>query len=172
MLDDTRINQIVQQVMAEVRSGKTPVAKPDRSAAPIGPGGDGVLSDGIFPDVDSAVAAAKRAFADLNALPLELRERMVNAMRHAAEDAAQVLAHEAWSETGLGRYEDKIEKNLLNGVEIATEQLQTDTWDNTDVVYVLRSNVTGPITVTPAGSVSARSVCSESPGPLLVTVMV
>ena len=113
MLDDTRINQIVQQVMAEVRSGKTPVAtRADRStAAPIGPG---VLSDGVFPDVDSAVDAAKRAFADLNALPLELRDRMVNAMRHAAEDAAQVLAHEAWSETGLGRYEDKIEKNLLN----------------------------------------------------------
>ncbi|MBI5566376.1 MAG: hypothetical protein HY870_15865, partial [Chloroflexi bacterium] len=112
MLDDTRINQIVQQVMAEVRSGKSPAAKPDRAtAAPIDPGD---LSDGVFPDVDSAVAAAKRAFADLNALPLDLRERMVNAMRHAAEDAAQVLAHEAWTETGLGRYEVKIESNLLN----------------------------------------------------------
>jgi acyl-CoA reductase-like NAD-dependent aldehyde dehydrogenase len=34
-------------------------------------------------------------------------------MRQAARDHAQVLAYEAWQETGMGRYEDKIEKNLL-----------------------------------------------------------
>jgi hypothetical protein len=32
------------------------------------------------------------------------------------------------------------EDNYINGVQIATEKLETDTWDNTDVVYVITSN--------------------------------
>ena len=161
MLDDTRINQIVQQVMAEVRSGKTPAAKPDRSSnASIGDGG---LSDGVFPDVDSAVAAAKRAFAELNALPLELRERMVNAMRRAAEDAAQVLAHEAWTETGLGRYEDKIEKNLLNARKsLGTEDLRTTAWSGDHGLTVVEYAPYGVIgALTPSTNPTSTVICNS-----------
>ena len=69
MLDDTRINQIVQQVMSELRSSQTPIGPAARSSS----ASIAVGSDGVFPDVDSAVAAAKQAFTDLNALPLESR---------------------------------------------------------------------------------------------------
>ena len=68
---------------------------------------------GIFPDVGAAVAAATTAFRQLDLLPLARREDIIRHMRQAARDHAQVLAYEAWQETGMGRYEDKIEKNLL-----------------------------------------------------------
>lgn len=68
---------------------------------------------GIFPDVDSAVGAATIAFRQLDLLPLARRKDIIRHMRQAARDHAQVLAYEAWQETGMGRYEDKLEKILL-----------------------------------------------------------
>jgi acyl-CoA reductase-like NAD-dependent aldehyde dehydrogenase len=42
---------------------------------------------------------------------------------------AQPLAYEAWTETGMGRYEDKIEKVLLNANKApGTELLDTSAW--------------------------------------------
>jgi aldehyde dehydrogenase len=161
MLDDTRINQIVQQAMAEVRSGQAPIAAPDRSAAHGAPIKAG--ADGVFAEVDAAVAAARRAFADLNALPLELRERMVNAMRRAAEDAAPVLAHEAWTETGLGRYEDKIEKNLLNARKaLGTEDLRTTAWSGDHGLTIVEYAPYGVIgALTPSTNPTSTVICNS-----------
>jgi aldehyde dehydrogenase len=39
-------------------------------------------------------------------------------MRRAARENAQLLAREAWEETGLGRLEEKIQKNLLNADKV------------------------------------------------------
>jgi acyl-CoA reductase-like NAD-dependent aldehyde dehydrogenase len=160
MLDETRIQQIVQQVVAEMRqSGSTPARS---EAAPSGPiGASGV--DGIFPDVDSAVAAAKSAFEQLNRLPLELRERMITAMRLAAEEAAQVLAHEAWTETGMGRYEDKIEKNLLNARKAAgTEDLKTTAWTGDHGLTIVEYAPYGVIgAMTPSTNPTSTVICNS-----------
>jgi acyl-CoA reductase-like NAD-dependent aldehyde dehydrogenase len=46
-----------------------------------------------------------------------------------ARENAQVLAYEAWQETGMGRYEDKIQKNLLNANKApGTEVLDPAAW--------------------------------------------
>jgi aldehyde dehydrogenase len=100
-VDQTQIERIV----GEVVRGLKPDAQ--RSA------GLGENPPGIFPDVDSAVNAATLAYRQLDLLPLARREDIIRHMRQAARDHAQVLAYEAWQETGMGRYEDKIEKNLL-----------------------------------------------------------
>ena len=173
MLDDIRIQQIVQQVVAEMRQSGDRSSAGSQSATAagsIGPAG----VDGVFADVDSAVAAAKAAFAQLNALPLELRERMVNAMRRAAEDAAQVLAHEAWTETGMGRYEDKIEKNLLNARKSAgTEDLRTGAWSGDHgltVVEYAPYGVIGAITpsTNPTSTIICNSICMVAAGNAVV----
>jgi acyl-CoA reductase-like NAD-dependent aldehyde dehydrogenase len=129
MLDETQIETIVEQVMAElgqrerVRHGPTPqpipTHNPPVAAHPLRYGTN------LFPDVDRAVAAARVAFHQLHELPLELREAMIAQIRRTARENSQVLAYEAREETGLGRYEDKIQKNLLNanktpGTEILT----------------------------------------------------
>ena len=161
MIDDTRINQLVQQVMAEVRAGQTPIVPPARSDAAAPPVAVG--TDGLFADVDSAVAAARIAFDQLNALPLDLRDRMITAMRHAAEEAAGVLAHEAWTETGMGRYEDKVEKNLLNARKaLGTEDLKTGAWSGDHGLTITEYAPYGVIGVlTPSTNPTSTVICNS-----------
>ncbi len=73
--------------------------------------------------MDTAIEAAGLAHRELEGQPLELRCRIINAMRVTARENAASLAKMAIEETGLGRYEDKLNKNLLAvdktpGVEI------------------------------------------------------
>jgi acyl-CoA reductase-like NAD-dependent aldehyde dehydrogenase len=133
MLDEVQIETIVEQVMAElgqgerVRHGPPPLAITTHSPPSVGH----PLKYGtnLFPDLDGAVAAARQAFFQLHELPLELREAMIAQIRRTARENAQVLAYEAWQETGLGRYEDKIQKNLLNANKMpGTEFLTPTAW--------------------------------------------
>jgi aldehyde dehydrogenase len=71
------------------------------------------LGEGLFPDVDSAVAAARAAFKQLGRATLALRENLVTSIRTVMLRESDALARLAHEETGLGRYEDKIRKNLL-----------------------------------------------------------
>jgi aldehyde dehydrogenase len=134
MLDDTRIDTIVQQVMSELRQGervrhgplpetsRTPPPKPTLPPAVTG-------GDNLFSRVDEAVAAARLAFKQLHDMPLALREQMIAHVRRTMRENAQLLAYEAWQETGMGRYEDKIEKNLLNANKTpGTEILDPTAW--------------------------------------------
>jgi len=59
------------------------------------------------------VRAAQQAFVKNEAAPLESRRRWVEAMRAAARQHVGELARFAVEETGYGRVEDKIKKNLL-----------------------------------------------------------
>jgi acyl-CoA reductase-like NAD-dependent aldehyde dehydrogenase len=125
IIDEARIQQIVAEAIAELRGEAL-----SKTVAPLpGPPPAASVSDGVFPDVDSAVAAASAAFRQFRRMPLELRAKLIAAMRRGAEEAATALAYEAWQETGLGRYEDKIEKNLLNARKTpGTEDLPTTAW--------------------------------------------
>jgi acyl-CoA reductase-like NAD-dependent aldehyde dehydrogenase len=59
------------------------------------------------------VRAAGAAYRQLQAAPLALRERLIAAIRQAMRQEARNLAAHAQAETGLGRVEDKVEKNML-----------------------------------------------------------
>lgn len=78
---------------------------------------------GIFESLDDAAKAAQDAHEQLVELPLETRKKIVQAMRESTAKNVQELAQKAVDETGLGRVEDKVKKNLLvawktPGVEI------------------------------------------------------
>ncbi len=66
---------------------------------------------GVFDDVDSAVAAARKAFEQYNEMPLETRHAVVRAMREAALGVLEEMCQRAVAETKLGRVEDKRIKN-------------------------------------------------------------
>ena len=68
---------------------------------------------GLYPDVDRAVGAARHAFITLDKMSLETRRRIVDAIRGVARRDAAELGRLAAEETGLGRPEDKEQKNLL-----------------------------------------------------------
>ncbi len=63
--------------------------------------------------VAQAVADAHAAFEQLNEMGLERRYALVDAMRAAAKAGVKEFATAAVAETGYGRAEDKIKKNLL-----------------------------------------------------------
>lgn len=67
----------------------------------------------VHPSVSAAVAIAAAAQEKFQALGLEARERIIRAMRRAAMAEAERLAKMAREETGMGRAEDKVKKNLL-----------------------------------------------------------
>ena len=66
---------------------------------------------GVFETLDDAVAAATAAYRQINTVAL--REKIIKTIRKAARENAKRLAEMAVEETGMGRIEDKIKKNLL-----------------------------------------------------------
>jgi aldehyde dehydrogenase len=126
-MDDSQIQAIIERVMREV--GTSP--QEEKPTAPLKPGGRNGAgragaaygsapepelagSQGLFATLDEAVTAAENAYKRLNALPLAIRYDMVAHMRQAGREYATVLAEMAQSETGMGRVEDKVLKNILN----------------------------------------------------------
>ncbi len=119
-IDERRINAIVQQVVSEIGQKGTAALPPSPPAR---------QGDGIFGDIDSAVAAAREAQLEFSTLPLDLRHDIVATMRRAGRDNAHVLAKLAHEETGFGRVEDKVTKNLLNANKTpGPEYLDTQAW--------------------------------------------
>jgi len=72
-----------------------------------------LLGDGIYPTIDAAVAAARRAFTQVRGMGLDGRRTIVEAMRKAMLREGEKLAYLAREETGLGRADDKTIKNRL-----------------------------------------------------------
>jgi acyl-CoA reductase-like NAD-dependent aldehyde dehydrogenase len=126
-MDEARIQDIVDRVMARIGAlPETPleaVRKPPpgyaaATAAPALPPRRREANvprgrRGVFPDVDAAVKAGRRAFEENAAAPLETRRRWVEAMREVSRKHVMDLSRHAVEETGYGRVEDKLKKNLL-----------------------------------------------------------
>jgi aldehyde dehydrogenase len=114
-LSQERIRQIAEAIARELTAGGAPA--PSASTAPrtAGPARPAEIpsGDGIFATVDEAVKAARKAFFELSALGLTKRFEIIEALRLAFRPQAEPLARLAHEETGLGRVEDKIQKNLL-----------------------------------------------------------
>ncbi|HSP33878.1 MAG TPA: aldehyde dehydrogenase, partial [Thermoanaerobaculia bacterium] len=103
------IDEIAQRIAGDIGRGGLPVA------TAIAPAADPPVDQGlgIFPTIDEAVRAAAVAQPQFVRLKLEVRARIIVAMRRAMLENGDALAKAAWEETGLGRYEDKVVKNRL-----------------------------------------------------------
>jgi len=97
---DEQIRQII----------KTTVSKIITESGAASPGGAG---EWLLEDANQAVAAAKAAQAGLAQMTLLERKKLIAAMREAAVKNARHLAELAHNETGYGRVEDKVLKNML-----------------------------------------------------------
>lgn len=106
-LTDQEIDLIAQRIVADV----TDRSIPDAKEKPVRPSLAGEL--GVFDSIDEAVRAASVAFSQFNAMGLQKRNVIIAAIRNAMREHGKALAKEAYDETGLGRYEDKITKNQL-----------------------------------------------------------
>jgi aldehyde dehydrogenase len=167
MLEKERIEQIVQQVMSELRQGERVRMgpPPEKLSASTPPPPAPVIkhSGNLFEDVEGAVAAARRAYEELNTLPLSIREEMIRHIRRSIRENAQVIAYEAWQETGMGRYEDKIEKNLLNANKApGTELLDPRAWTGDDGLTLVEFAPYGVIgSIIPSTNPTSTVICNS-----------
>lgn len=98
------IQLIVQQVLENID-----IKKLDNPCGSRASGGD----NGVFECVKEAIEAAYRAQRDwVSNYKLEDRRRIIEAIRVTAEEHAEELAKMVHDETGMGRYEDKVQKHL------------------------------------------------------------
>ncbi|MDE2290616.1 MAG: aldehyde dehydrogenase EutE [Elusimicrobia bacterium] len=100
-MDKGELERIVAEVLRQLEA---------RSPGPV----KTAPADGfVFADLDAGVEAAKAAQAVYQALGLKKRRDIIDAMRKTAVANAEPLARLAREETGMGRAEDKVRKNLL-----------------------------------------------------------
>ncbi|MBZ4660540.1 MAG: putative ethanolamine utilization protein (EutE), partial [Desulfacinum sp.] len=97
------IENIVQQVILQL-THEAPAAPTQRPGSAQG-------DWGVFERLEDAVAAAREAYPRIGTVAM--RERVVAVIRRAARANARRLAEMAVEETGMGRVEDKVKKNLL-----------------------------------------------------------
>ncbi|NNC75675.1 MAG: aldehyde dehydrogenase EutE, partial [Acidimicrobiia bacterium] len=108
----------VQEIIARVRGRMAAHEGADRPAAAMQAAASVSASvvetgDGIFPTVDAAVSAAMRAYTYYHDMGLDVRHKVVEAIRTSMREHGERLAYEAREETGLGRAADKVVKNRL-----------------------------------------------------------
>ena len=108
-ISSQEIEAIVKQVLAGMGGAQTSAAPAAYTAAPGGAAGD----RGVFENVDDAVEAAWKAQRDWAAnYKIEDRQRTIEAIRRCARAHVEEWCHKIVEETGMGRYEDKVEKHL------------------------------------------------------------
>jgi acyl-CoA reductase-like NAD-dependent aldehyde dehydrogenase len=104
--DQQEIAAVIERVRLRLRGhAEAPPPAPFEAEA--------VAGDGIYADVDAAVAAARMAFEAYRSMGLKKRHRIIDAVRAAMREHVEELSRMAHEETGIGRAEDKVLKNRL-----------------------------------------------------------
>ncbi|MBI5879876.1 MAG: aldehyde dehydrogenase EutE [Chloroflexi bacterium] len=162
-----QVDAVVQRVLAELR--QKPV-DPARLAA-AGPAATG---DGLFADVDAAATAARAAYEQLDRMTLAKRKEIISAIRATMRDHAEDLARRAHAETGLGRWQDKLQKNLLTVDKTpGPEYLEPTTWSGDHGLTIMERapyGVIGAITPTtnPTSTIINNAISMISAGNAVV----
>ncbi len=112
MLDEREIADIIDRVRRRVGSPDPGAGRRMAVRAELAAPVTGAVGDGVFARLDEAVAAATAAFRSTR-LELDRRKVIIEAVRRAATEQAEMLARLAVEETGLGRVDDKTVKNRL-----------------------------------------------------------
>jgi len=121
-LDERKIQQIVDRVVSRLGvSGQAPAVS-GLARAPAMHTNPGAAPSvrgfprgrlGVFSTVDEAIRKAQEGFEAFKKTSLELRYKIVAAMREVTLRHARELSEYAVAESGYGRVEDKVRKNIL-----------------------------------------------------------
>lgn len=128
------VRQVIQDVVQEV------VAKAQSAH-------DGA-SDGVFADMDSAIAAADKAWRQYMECSMADRARFIQAIRDVAslDENVRYMAELTVEETGMGRVDDKILKNKAAALQTpGIEDLPTEAWSGDDGLTTLELSPFGVI---------------------------
>jgi propionaldehyde dehydrogenase len=141
VLDERQVEQIVEIVVNKLQKENTETAA---SAPPPAPRPDAV-NDGVFQDLEAciqATAGAQRAFV---ALPLAVRQDIIQALRDASLAHADEYARMEYEETGLGKLEDNVRKNQAACRVMGMEDLAPEVFSGDKGVTVIERIPVGVI---------------------------
>jgi acyl-CoA reductase-like NAD-dependent aldehyde dehydrogenase len=110
-LNKEQISYIASEVVNMIRSDISPSKSFDMTSNP--PSESQFAGTGIYHNLEKAVQAAKSSQKNLMRMTLEKRNTIITSIRKKMLLHAEDLATRAYQETGLGRKEDKIIKNIL-----------------------------------------------------------
>ncbi len=161
-LDESRIQEIVEKVLNRLGPDATNGASAKPGPAPAPPAARGAGRYGVFPDVASAAAAAQDAYAVFNNTPLEVRARMIEAIREVTRRNAKDLSVRTVEETEMGRIDDKIGKNLLAANKTpGLEALEPITWTGDNGLTLMERAPYGIIgSITPTTNATETIICN------------
>ncbi|MBM4374015.1 MAG: aldehyde dehydrogenase EutE [Deltaproteobacteria bacterium] len=164
-LSDSQIDSIARQVLSRLGSpgghaGLEPLLTRDGAHALER---KGQLPPGVFRSIDECVAAAREAFVTFGRLGLEKRKVIIEAIRVSMRKHAEDLAREAHEETGLGRVESKILKNLLvTNKTPGPEELEPIAWSGDHGLTLVERAPFGVIAaITPTTNPTSTIICNS-----------
>lgn len=106
---------------------------------------------GSYPEIATCVARSRSAYEAYRTFTLSQRERMIRRIRVLCLENLEKIAKMAWEETGLGRWQDKVEKNrLVIEKTPGTEDLQPTAYSGDYGLSVIEGGAYGVIgSITP-----------------------
>ncbi|GAA0337095.1 aldehyde dehydrogenase EutE [Bacillus carboniphilus] len=165
-ISEKEIEKLVEQVLGQLTHAHSPLSLNTENTVQLG--------SGVFQTVEEAVEASKDAEVEMRKVSLELRKKMIQAMRETSRNHAEELAQLAVEETGLGRVEDKIAKNLLAAIKTpGVEDLTSTTYTGDDgltLVEYAPFGIVGSITpsTNPAATIINNSLSLVAAGNVVV----
>ena len=167
-LDESQVAEVVRRVLERVLpsiQSATSIEEPERTLPRPCPAPMVMIPAtraGVYEDVDTAVTAAKAAFSRYEAAPLALRFQIIEAIRIRARAEIETLSRRAVEETGLGRYDHKIQKNrLVIDRTPGPEILQPEAWSGDHGLTLTERAPYGVIgAITPTTNPTETIICN------------
>jgi len=123
------------------------------------------VTDGIFGDVDAAVAAAKAAQKAYMGCTMKFRRQIVAAIREfiLVPENLQYMAEQAVLQTGMGNVRDKILKNrYVAELTPGVEDLVTEAWSGDEGLTTIELSPFGVIAaITPVTNPTETILCNS-----------
>jgi acyl-CoA reductase-like NAD-dependent aldehyde dehydrogenase len=139
-LDERRIEQIVDIVINRLQQEGIEIAESD---APLSERGS--TADGVFQEIDDAIQAAFSAQKKLMALPLQAREKIIQAVRDTGIANAEEYGRMEFEETTLGKLEDNAKKNQAACQVLGMEDLTPEVFNGDKGVTIIERIPAGVI---------------------------
>ncbi|MGD9302455.1 MAG: aldehyde dehydrogenase [Desulfobacterales bacterium] len=158
-LDEDRIEQIVEIVVSRLQQEGV-----DLSAEDNIPSGTDTVVDGVFQDMEACIQAAAAAQKKLVALPLAVREKIIEAIRHVGRTQANEYGQMEFEETGLGKAADNVKKNQSACQVLGMEDLDPEVYSGDKGVTIIERIPVGVIA-------SVNPVTNGSPTILFNAIM-
>lgn len=104
MENTKELETLIRSIVKEIKAPKTNATIQKTGSF------DSKSNDGIFQDVDSAIKSAKKAQKEYSNCSMDIRNKVVEAIRTEIKPHVEKIAKDTVEETGMGRIEDKITK--------------------------------------------------------------